>query len=168
MAPSQLETSACLGRRGPLFRWDKYAAPFVLLSGCSHFELMPSEFPHKQRLTRNARSASERVRGVNESGDQDLEIKERDCVCALSPLMNATVLHRYQSNISHGGSRRKHFFKPDASCFILRRVFVLAGGVFFPSAQTTLPTFLNGFNVTLLLIRRQKVNFTWRGPSMLI
>lgn len=57
MAPSQLETSLCLRRRRPLFRRDKYAAPFVLLSGCSHFELMPSEFPRKPRLTRNARSA---------------------------------------------------------------------------------------------------------------
>lgn len=47
MASSQLETSVCLGQHGLEYHWDKYAALFVLLSGCSHFELMPFEFPYK-------------------------------------------------------------------------------------------------------------------------
>lgn len=47
MASSQLETSLCLGQHSLEYHRDKYAAPFVLFSGCSHFELMPFEFPYK-------------------------------------------------------------------------------------------------------------------------
>lgn len=59
MASSQLETSLCLGQHSLEYHRDKYDAPFVWLSGCSHFELMPFEFPYKPRPTRNTWSGIE-------------------------------------------------------------------------------------------------------------